>query len=75
MCYIRVRVWYFFYTRHLIHPKYFLSLSEKDPYVLNERYTFTIVKPTLGLAVRLSFKYKKSLLEIVGCVGCQECQC
>ena len=55
---------------------YILRCSQPRPRkrTSSEHRTATVMKPTLGLAVRLKFKYKKSLLKIVGCMDCQESQ-
>ncbi len=53
--------------------KFPLSLGE-SPYVLCKRCTVIVLKPTRGIAVRLAFNYKASLLKIVGRVSCRESQ-
>jgi len=52
----------------------FPSPLGESPYVIRSCRTVIVLKPTLGLAVRLAFKYKGSLLNIVGRMSCWECQ-
>lgn len=53
----------------------FPSPLDESPYVSRKRCTVIVLKATLGIAVRLAFNYKASLLKIVSRVSSRQSQC